>query len=299
MRLLQLVGFYLLYGWVFLSNLAYADTEAAFLQETLRAGFYARSFPDFSIEDLEVSVKLLSEEIGVAAGIPTTVTVFNDIALMRAAFESGRINLVVASSLNLAIDFDDEQFADGFRLIISTNLADSLLVATRKNEGLDTIQSLRGKKLVLVESDPVANLYMEYLALSVFHRSKQAVFRELPREKKATQTILKLFFGQADVICVYQNAYRLASELNPQLLSKLQIISELDGIPQGAGLFHKKVPEQFRERVIAEVLKLDSYPRGQQLLQLFKADKAIRSTSADLAATKQLYYYYKKLTKSK
>jgi ABC-type phosphate/phosphonate transport system substrate-binding protein len=108
-----------------------------------------------------------------------------------------------------------------------------------------------------------------------------------------------LFFGQADVICVYQNAYKIASELNPQLLSKLQIITQLRGIPQGAGLFHKKVPAEFRERVISQVMKLETHARGQQFLQLFKADKTIRASLADLTATKQLLIDHQKITKNK
>jgi ABC-type phosphate/phosphonate transport system substrate-binding protein len=121
----------------------------------------------------------------------------------------------------------------------------------------------------------------------------------MPRDKKANQIILKLFFGQADIICLYQNSYRLAIELNPQIGEKLQIISQLDGIPQGAGLFHKSVPREFRDRVSTNTLKLGTYARGKQLLQLFKADKVVRSTLSDLTATKRLYSAYKKLRKSK
>ena len=292
---IQIIQGCLLTILIMLAQWTYA--ENLFTEQSLRVGFYARAFPDFSREDLEISVKLLAEEIGKDSGIATTVTVFTDIALMRKDFEQGKINFAVASSLQLANDFDDAVLADGFRLVISSGLADSLLILTRKNEGLDNLKPLRGKKLALVEFDPVADLYIDYLARSTFHKGYQAAFKLIPREKKANQIILKLFFGQADVICVYRNAYLLATELNPQLESKLQIIAQLDGIPQGAGLFHKNTPAEFRERVIAKALKLDTHIRGQQMLQLFKADKAVRSTVADLTGTKQLFSAYKKLSK--
>jgi len=295
--LIELIRGCALTGLILFAQWTYADD--LFAEQTLRVGFYAQAFPDFSREDLEISVKLLAEEIGKDQGISTTVTVFTDIALMRKEFEQGKINFVVASTLQLANDFDDTLLADGFRLVLSSERTDSLLVLTRKNEGLDNFKPARGKKLGLVEFDPVADLYMDFLARSAFHKDYQNAFKLIPREKKANQIILKLFFGQADVICVYQNAYRLATELNPQLTSKLQVIQQLDGIPQGAGLFNKKTPAEFRERVIAEALKLDSHVRGQQLMQLFKADKAVRSSLADLAATKQLYSAYKKLSKIK
>jgi ABC-type phosphate/phosphonate transport system substrate-binding protein len=296
-RLSQVVGGSFLLALALFASPAWA--EDLFALETLRAGFYARAFPDFSLEDLEVSVKLLSEEIGNNVGIKTTVTVFPDIPSLRLAFEQGKVNFAVASSFNFANEFDSHLLVDGFRLIINSTNADSILVLSRKNEGSDTVKSLQGKRLALVESDPIADLYMDFLARSAFHQDFKTAFRVIPREKKANQIILKLFFGQADVVCVYQNTYKLATELNPQLLSKLQIISQLDGIPAGGGYFHKKVPPAFRERIISEALKLVANPRGQQLLQLFRADKVVRSTLDDLTATKKLYSAYKKLGKNK
>ncbi|MGZ4954436.1 MAG: PhnD/SsuA/transferrin family substrate-binding protein [Methylobacter sp.] len=276
-----------------------ASAEDLFAEQTLRIGFYTRAFPDFSSEDLEITVKVLGEEIGNNAGFQTTVTVYSDIALMRSAFEQGKINFVLASTLNLINDFDNSLLTDGFRVTRYIEFPDSLAVLTRKYEHMDDFKSLRGKRLALVEYDPVADLYMDYLALTAFNKGYKASFKEIPRERKAQQVILKLFFGQADVICVYLNTYNVATELNPQLLSKLQIIAQLDGVSQGAGLFHKNVPPVFRERVIAEVLKLDTHVRGQQLLQVFKADKAIRASVADLNGTKQLYADYQQLKKSR
>lgn len=286
------------FSLVFFLSVVGADDQ--FSEQTLRVGFYSRAFPDFSVEDIEISVKLLAEEIGKNVNLHTTVSVYEDINAMRDAFEQGKINFVAASSLNLATEFNNELLVDGFRLQISSNNPDSLLVMTRKNEGLDDIKTLSGKKLGLVEYDPVADLYIDFLSKAAFdNRSYKKVFREMPREKKAHQIILKLFFGQVDVICVYHNAYIRAAELNPQLSSKLQIIKQLDGIPQGAGFFHKNTPADFREKVIAEALKLDKHARGEQLLQLFKSDKAIRSTLTDLVATKKLYEEYQKLNNRK
>jgi len=295
-RLSLFIKILALIGLTIATDLATAADN--FLEPTFRAGFYTRAFPDFSYEDIEISVKVLGEEIGKQAGIKTTITVFNDINLMRKAFELGEINFVVASTLNLANDFDNKLLADGFKLT-PNDPTENLLIITRKNEGLDEFKAARGKRLALVEYDPVADLYIDYLALSTFKKNYQASFKSISREKKAHQIILKLFFGQADVVCVYQNAYKIASELNPQLLSKLQIIAQLRGIPQGAGLFHKNVPAEFREHVITEVMKLETHARGQQFLQLFKADKTIRASLADLTATKQLYIDHQKITKNK
>ncbi len=283
-------------------NLTVSETTFSatdkFSETTFRAGFYTRAFPDLSNEDIEISTKLLAEEIGKGVGISTKITVFNDINLMRKAFEQGEINFVVASTLNLLNDFDTTLFADGYKLV-PNDQTEHLLILTRKNEGLDEVKETKNKRLSLVEFDPVADLYIDYLSLYNFKKNYQSSFKSITRERKANQIILKLFFEQTDVICVYSNAFKIASELNPQILSKLQIISKLDNIPQGAGLFHKNVPVEFREHVITEVMKLETYSRGRQFLELFKSEKAIRISLSDLNSTKQLLIDHQKLSNNK
>ena len=161
------------------------------------------------------------------------------------------------------------------------------------------LNSLRGKKLGLVENDPVADLYVNFLSRSSFKKDYPDIFKEIPREKKSHQIILKLFFGQVDVICVYENFYEITAELNPQILAKTQIIAHISGILQSAGFFHKNVDPVFRERVMAEVLKLNTYARGRQFLEVFKTEKALRVSPAELAITKQLYSNYQYLRNAK
>lgn len=270
-----------------------------FAEPSLRVGLDAKSFPDFSQEDLEISIKLLSEELGKEIGIQTTITVYDDIKAMHTDFQQGTINFVVASSILLVTNFNNQQLSDGFRFVRADNSSDQVLVLSQKKYGKTDFKNFLGKRLVLAKSDPMTELYMDYLARRTFKQGYQKSFKEIPREKNATQLILKLFFNQADITCVYYNAYQTAIDLNPQLEEQLQIIAHTDNIPQGAGFFHKNVPAAFRESVITQVLKLSSYARGQQLLQLFKSDEAVRSSAIDLVSTQKLYEAYHQLVSGK
>jgi ABC-type phosphate/phosphonate transport system substrate-binding protein len=164
---------------------------------------------------------------------------------------------------------------------------------------MNDFKQLLGKKLGLVDNDPAAELYLNLLAVKNFNKDYKDVFKEIPRERKSHQIILKLFFGQADVVCVYNSYFQITAELNPQILSKIQIISEINGILQGAGFFHQKVDAGFRERVIAEAINLNTYARGQQFLEMFKSEKAERVNVKDLDVSKKLYIDYQHLKKSK
>ena len=271
------------------------NAEASFDEESFRIGYYTQVFPDHSYEDLKVAVKILAEEIGNQIGIKTMAISFDNLTLMRKEFEQGKINFVLASSLILAKDFDNNQFANGFRFTKANNVFDTLAILTRKNEKLDNLNALQGKRLTVVENNQIADIYMETLSLTNFKKNYEATFKEIKKEKKSSQIILKLFFGKTDVICVYKNNYELASELNPQLEARLQIVSELKDIPQAIGFFHINTQPAFREKVIAEIVNMDKYAKGQQLLEAIKLDRAVRANIDDLIATKNLYADYQRL----
>ncbi len=284
---------------VFLVLADVASADDLFSERSLRVGFHLPSFHEYSREDLEVSVKLLTEEMGRSINIKTSISSYEDIKSMREDFEQGKINLVFVSPLLIITHFDSRLIADGFKLILSGGNPDRLVVLTRKNEGMDSFKSLRGKKLGLIENDPAADLYINYLSQSNFGKDYSRVFKEMPREKKSHQIILKLFFSQVDVVSVYENFYKVTGELNPQIFQKTQIIDHIDGILQTACFFHKNVDPVFREQVIAEVLKLETYPRGRQYLEIFKTEHAVRVTPDELNGAKQLFNNYQRFKKSK
>ncbi len=259
------------------------------VQSPLRLGVYVNSLPDFSLAEIHTTTKLLVEELGQEMGIETQVSVYDDIQTLRSDFESGRVNFVGASSLIVAKEFDPKLLADGFRFVKISDTPDQILILAQRKYGNVTLKDLRGKRLVLAETDPVAELAIDYFSHVAFNQGYKTSFIQIPRERKTHQLLLKLFFDQADVTCVYQNAYQIAMELNPQLQEKLQIVAHLEGIPQGTGFFHTETDPVFREQVIGQVSQFHSTPRGQQLLEIFKADKAVRTTVADLLTVKKLY----------
>ena len=265
--------------------------------ETFRLGYYAPAFPEHTYEELEIAVKILGEEIGKQVGIATTITVFDDLQQMRKAFAEGKINCVLANSMILASDFDNSLFADGFKLVKSNEMSDAVVVVTRKNEGLDEFKYLQGKRLTLLEYNPIAEYYMDVMSRVNFRTGYNKSFKEIKRERRSHQAVLKLFFGQTDVTCIYENNFKLATDLNPQLNGKLQVIAQLNNVPQAIALFHVTTPADFRMQVIEVMLQLDKMARGKQLLEMIKIDRTEPASVDDLSVTKQLIADYKRLSK--
>ena len=255
-------------------------------QPILKAGVSANSFPDVSAADIEVTIKLLVEEIGRKAGFEAQLTAYTDEQKLQQDFESGKINFVVASSLIMVRDYDNRLFGAGLRFVRGGDNPEQMLIVGNAN--YQNLSELRGKRIVLAQNDPLAEQYADYMALKTFKQHYQSSFKVLP-PTRVNQLLLKIFFGEADLTAVYFSFYNTALDMNPQLQSKLKIFAQLDNIPSSGAFFHKDTPVEFQEKIIQATMTLNDEPRGRQLMEIFKSDRIYRSDARDLEPAKQLF----------
>ncbi len=265
--------------------------------QSLRTGFLLNSFPDIERADLEVALKYWTEELGRQVNIPATIKIYQSLKQMQLDFEHDKINFIILPPLDIVNNFDPNQLADGYKAYTAGKATEDLLVVTLKQNKINSFRDVKNKHLSLLSNDEMSKMYANTLALESFNQIAHNVFHLIDYTYKSPQLIYKLFFKQTDVIFIYQNAYDLAVELNPQIKSKTQIIDKLVGIQRGIGFFHKSINKQFRNKVVTEMEQIHNYPQGQQLLNIFFSDKAVRSKVSDLKATQQLKQHYTQLLK--
>ncbi|MFK5950212.1 MAG: PhnD/SsuA/transferrin family substrate-binding protein [Methylococcales bacterium] len=277
---------------------SYSDEEHSEVFE-LRTGFYIKSFPEIQPADIEIALRYWIEAISKQVNIPAKSFVYTNIEKMRNDYYQGKLNFIVASPLSILENFDPKQLTDGYKLTWSGVSEDVLLVVTRKDSGLNSFNTVRNKHLSILANEPISKMYVDTLALENFGTPAQQLFSQISYINKSSQLVYQLFFQKTDVIFVYQIMYNISSELNPQIRKKTQIIEKLPAIPRVLGFFHPRVATEFREKVLSEVEKLNTYPKGQQLLQLFQVDKAVRSNVADLDSIRLLKQRYLQLINTK
>lgn len=71
-------------------------------------------------------------------------------------------------------------------------------------------------------------------------------------------------------------SYRLATELNPQVRERIQVLERLPIYAGPMGLFSARLNPLFREYVTAKVPQMNHSPRGQQLIELLQTEKLSR-----------------------
>lgn len=274
------------------SNLA---SEAKIQPADFRIGFYLKSFADLERSDFEIALHYWVNEVSKQVEISTSAFFYDDIDTMRNDFNQQNINFITAAPQIIINHFDLNDLAEGYKMIWDGSAEDNLLLITHKQFQLNRVTDLKNKRLSLLSNDHTPQIYADILSLEHFGKKANAVFKKITRIRKSNQLILDLFFKKTDAILVYQKFYNLAIELNPQIKQSTQIISVLPNIPRALGYFHKSVDPNFRQTVLTEINNMHTNAKGQQLLNIFLAEKTINSTISDLKSTQQLVYRYQQL----
>ncbi len=293
-----------LYKLVFLFGLLAVccseSTQANNTEKTLSldTGLFLGAFPDIERPDLEIAMRFWVEKISQQYGIPATASIYQNINDLRADFDLGKVNLIIASPLPILNAFDPEMLTNGYKVVVDSTDStdkDDLLVITNKQSGIRHFKDVKNKQLSLLANDPISDMYIDSLTLTHFSKRTKAVFKNIEYVYKGSQLIYKLFFNKTDVIVVYKPTYELALELNPQIKLQTQVIASLSDIPQALGFFNRHVDPEFREKIISIMLSLHHSAKGKQLLSLFYADKFVRSSLEDLKTTQELKQRYQQL----
>ena len=112
---------------------------------------------------------------------------------------------------------------------------------------------------------------------------------QVNEEKRNSQTIHKVFFGQADAALVSISALHAANELNPQIRQSLRILEEWKVSSLSYGLMSARTDKALRDRIVKSAMQATTTVRGKQLLELFKTDFMDRVDVQELKPYWDLY----------
>lgn len=240
-------------------------------EESVRMGFYQGMRREMSRTDVRAAFSLWAQELAVAFKMPIAVSFFDDVGSMRQAFERGEINAVSADAMTLAKNFTVADLAEGYSVAMPANW--NMLLLAGRESGIQTTSDLLGKRVALLEDDAVAMTYLETVCLRQYGRECSKVFADIQRLPNNNQAVMRLFFGKADVALVYRYGYELSREMNPQLEQKAgHVVLEVPFSGMFYSFFSNKVDPVLRAHAVKLIPTLHTYPRGRQLLDIFKMD---------------------------
>ncbi len=282
--------------WLFLAVCTAPVAHAAPpTQETLRVAVHLSALRDASRADVEVSLKVWTEELVRILEVPAEIHFYDAMPDIRRDLDADRVNFVIADGLDLLRHFRADDLADGFGG--RSPKEGVMLLLARKGAGIRNPGDLVDQRILLLADSAISDLWLETYCLRHLRRTCQQAGVVIDKERRSQPLILKLFFGQADVALVRGYAYELALEMNPQIRDRTEVIEEIGIYPVALGLFGRRVSPAFREYVITKVPQLHDQPRGRQLLEVMQTARVGRVPHALLDPIRDLVREHEALSR--
>lgn len=269
----------------------HATSAAA--EESIRLGFYAGARREWSRAEVRGTFDLWAQELAKKFQIPVRIIHYDDTLEMRQDFLAGKIDGINADAITLVRQYKLDELAEGYATIMKGGW--NLMLFTGKASGVQNLADLAGKRIVMLEEDQAGELYLETLCLRHHQRPCREVFSDIQRVSTSNQALMRVFFGKADLAQVYGYGHDVAVEMNPQLGQSLRKLAEFPLRSLFLAFYSTRVDPALRQRTIRIMPTLHTYPRGRQLLDIFKIDRLDVAYPAELQPVIELEREYQRL----
>lgn len=245
----------------------------------LNIGYSAQVFVDVTQEEARSLAKVWSDQILKRrfGEITLRTLVLPDVASLEAAFRRKEVDVAAV--------IVDEYVALKARVPLQAvfvpahdgGVYQNVVLLVRRDGGVRQIGDLRSKQLT-VSVEQVQTIHLKWLEILLMRegfRTAESFFSRVREAKGPSQAILSVFFKQSDACLTMQQAFDLASELNPQIGRELVPLASSPGSAGGVIVFRPDYGEADKTRLMDVLATLHLDPQGRQLLHLFRMSSLI------------------------
>jgi ABC-type phosphate/phosphonate transport system substrate-binding protein len=242
------------------------------LPSTLRFGLSASLLEDVNRTDALAAMSVWLKGVGVAAGIWKTADgrLFDDPAELAREVAADRLDFFALSTPEYLAG-ERAVPADPVMVYAAPDVQTEYVLLTRA--GVQAIEEVQGKQLQIFSPSGRPGIGEAWLDVFLNENGLGDRVHAFPKAQivaKASQAILSLFFGRADVAFVTQTAFATAVELNPQVGKQLAVLARSPRLLPGVVCVRRSLPPDIRRRYVGEAVKIHEQPQYRQTFLVLK-----------------------------
>jgi len=163
------------------------------------------------------------------------------------------------------------------------------------NSQMDSLSQLRGKRAVFYmrTASAASVAWMSILLANQHLGNVEGFFSSAEISTNPSNCILPLFFGRIDACVIDSRNWGIAREMNPQLQTKLKVLTQSVAVLSGVAAV-PKFPIDNRQQVVESLFQIHKYPVGQQILTVFRSGPIIPYRPEYIESTRQFWTEYER-----
>ena len=194
----------------------------------VRFGMSSSLFREVNENDARASVRAYAKQLAEGHGLMADPNprIFTGVAELSTLLSFGEVDLIsLPTQEYLALE---ETLVTGPLLVSIINGSDyeEYVLLVGADSHVKGLADLNGLRLVVLDSlqGSLASPWLEVLLRNQASAPPEAFFSRVTRAVKITQTVLPVFFHQADACVVTRKGFALMGELNPQIIKQLRVL---------------------------------------------------------------------------
>jgi ABC-type phosphate/phosphonate transport system substrate-binding protein len=239
---------------------------------TLRFGLSATLLEDVNRTDALAAMSVWLKGVGVAAGIWKSADgrIFDDPADLAREVAADRLDFFALSTPEyLAVERTVP--ADPCLVYVAPDVLTEYVLLTRP--GVSTVGAVQGKQLLVFSPSGrpgIADAWLDVYLAENGLTDRAHAFPKSQGVAKASQAILSVFFGRADVALVTQSAFSTAVEMNPQVGNQVAVLARSPRLLPGVVCVRRSLAPEFRRRYLEEAVRIHEKPQYRQTFLVLK-----------------------------
>lgn len=246
---------------------------------TLVVAYSKKVFYNVDINDAIASTKVWAEILVSRDKVfeKSEAFIFNDLPSLKKALSSKAVDIVIMRPEEFLALRNSAPVEPIFVSDVGKYFYSQYILLVRIDRGIKSLNELRDKQLVISsgQSGEIPSLWMDTLLMKEGLGEMRSFFAKIKEVQKPSESVLPVFFRQADAAIVMRNSYEMMVELNPQLEKELKILAVSRDFLGPIVSLRKDLSPRYKTIISKSLESLHKNPQGKQILTLFRTNRLL------------------------
>lgn len=233
-------------------------------------------FPQVNKNDAKAVIKVWSETLAAEQGVKggSITKIVRTVPELIGEMQAGTIDAVGMTVIEYEQLLNSVAIDPLYLNSIGGNFTEQFVLLAHKDSSIHELRDLRDKTLI-INSTPRTCIIKQWFDLQLIKTdlpTSDRLTKHIINKQKPSETILPVFFHQADACLTSKYSFDLMSELNPQVGKQLKIVALSDPYITTMFALRKDFTSPDKEIILKTLDHFETAGGGKQILLIFQSD---------------------------
>jgi ABC-type phosphate/phosphonate transport system substrate-binding protein len=246
---------------------------------TLVIAYSKKVFYNVDINDAIASTKIWAEMLVKRDKIfgKSETVIFSNLPSLRKALSAKAVDILIMPPEEFLTIRNSDPIDPVFVADVGKYFYFQYILLVRTDSGIGTLGELRDRKLIIAsgQSGEIPSLWIDTLLMKEGLGEMNSFFAGVREVQKPSESVLPVFFRQADAAIANRSSYETMTELNPQLRRELKIMAVSQDFSGTVISLRRDFYVKHKDIILKSLESLHNDPQGKQILTLFRTNRLL------------------------